>query len=572
MSVSTGAVVGRPTVTAVTLSKTSNILVGERLTATASVDNNGAPGVTTTYQWKRGGNNISGATGQTYLTVQNDAGLALSVTVTARSSNGKEHSLTSANTSAILSGTPAVTAVTLSKSSSVVIGDSITATATVNNNGAPGVAIFYQWRRGSTVISGATGQSYIAEQVDAGLPLSVTVTARSSNGNSDNRTSASTNPVLSGTPAVTAVALSKTSNIAVGDNITASATVNNNGAPGVTLSYQWRSGVTNISGATGQSYIARSNDLGSALSVIVTATSSNGRSGSLLSGRTDPVTGTPVVTAVNLQSNSTTILVGDRVTATAIVNNNGAPGVTTTWQWLRNGAAISGATGQSYTAVEADARHPLSVMATARSTNGSSSSLRSASTSPVSVPPTPVVTSVTMDKTSNISPSDVITATAVVNNNTAPGVTISYQWQRSGSNISGATGRSYTVGTGDMGRTLSVTATARSSNGQSSSRPSAESRPVNILPTPDVYGLGLEPHVWVGKRVTVTPSVRENGAPNVTLHYQWRRGSTNISGATNQSYTATNNDVGFALIVTVTARSSNGTSDSMWISTGIVER
>lgn len=43
--------------------------------------------------------------------------------------------------------------------------------------------------------------------------------------------------------------------------------------------------------------------------------------------------------------------------------------------------------------------------------------------------------------------------------------TFTYQWRAAGSNIAGATGQTYTVASGDVGKTIQVVVTARNSTG-----------------------------------------------------------------------------------------------------------
>jgi hypothetical protein len=75
-----------------------------------------------------------------------------------------------------------------------------TLTANTNALGGSGT-ISYQWRRGENNINGATGSAYIAQSVDAGSTISVTVTR---SGNSGSITSAPTgiivNPGVNQTP------------------------------------------------------------------------------------------------------------------------------------------------------------------------------------------------------------------------------------------------------------------------------------------------------------------------------------------------------------------------------------
>ena len=65
------------------LSITGTAKYGETLAAVASLTNAGTP----TYQWQRGGNVISGATGSTYILTESDIGYTITATATASGSN-----------------------------------------------------------------------------------------------------------------------------------------------------------------------------------------------------------------------------------------------------------------------------------------------------------------------------------------------------------------------------------------------------------------------------------------------------------------------------------------------------
>ncbi len=84
---------------AVTISGTPT--QGQTLTAVTSTiaDPDGLG--TFSYQWKRGGTDITGATGSTYVLTQDDVGAAITVTVSWTDDGGTDESLTSAPTAAV---------------------------------------------------------------------------------------------------------------------------------------------------------------------------------------------------------------------------------------------------------------------------------------------------------------------------------------------------------------------------------------------------------------------------------------------------------------------------------------
>jgi hypothetical protein len=154
-------------------------------------------------------------------------------------------------------------------------------------------------------------------------------------------------------------------------------------------------------------------------------------------------------------------------------------------------------------------------------------------------------------------------------------MTFDYRWlrcDRNGNNcsrISGATSTTFTVRSGDAGRTLRVLVRARNAQGSSEARSAAllivtPSRPRNTT-RPTISGPPQE-----GQTLTANVGAWAGTAP-ITYSFQWRRcnagGSScgSVSGATGQTYVPTAQDVGNTLRVRVTARNIAGsrTADSL---------
>jgi hypothetical protein len=140
----------------------------------------------------------------------------------------------------------------------------------------------------------------------------------------------------------------------------------------------------------------------------------------------------------------------------------------------------------------------------------------------------------------------------------------SYQWQRdtgSGwSNISGATGQTYTPGVADLDATLQVIVSATDANGTApaTSSPTAavlSGAPVNAT-APTITGSSLKQGVALSVAVgTWNPAAK-------TYSYQWLRntdaGWVAITGATAASYTPGTADLGAQLEVQLTAHNPYG--------------
>jgi hypothetical protein len=157
-----------------------------------------------------------------------------------------------------------------------------------------------------------------------------------------------------------------------------------------------------------------------------------------------------------------------------------------------------------------------------------------------------------------------------------------YQWllcDQNGQNcnqIAGASSSTYKVRAGDAGSTLQVTVTGMTSAGsaQASSAPTAvvqaaTSAPANTV-APAISGSAV-----VGQALTAS-SGSWSGSPAPSFSDQWSQcdqngqNCTQISGATNSTYTVQNGDLGFTLEVTVTATNSAGSSQASSAATGTV--
>jgi large repetitive protein len=143
--------------------------VGSTLTANTGTWT-GSP--TFTYQWKRDGVPISGATGSTYVVSSADAGHTLIVTVTGTNANGST-SADSAPTATVTSGNPVNTvAPTVTSSTGLYTVGSVLSCDTGSWSGAS--SFTYQWQRSSSPtgatgwsdIGGATTNSYAIQSAD----------------------------------------------------------------------------------------------------------------------------------------------------------------------------------------------------------------------------------------------------------------------------------------------------------------------------------------------------------------------------------------------------------------------
>lgn len=140
----------------------------------------GNPTPTYTYQWRRGGSPIGGATSASYTVVSADVGQSITVTVTATNVAGSASA-----TSAAVTGQAAAVAPTNSVapaiSGSPTVGSTLTS-STGTWAGTPTPTYTYQWNRAGSPISGQTASTYTVVSADIGQNITVTVTATNTAG------------------------------------------------------------------------------------------------------------------------------------------------------------------------------------------------------------------------------------------------------------------------------------------------------------------------------------------------------------------------------------------------------
>ncbi|ATC63731.1 hypothetical protein CMV30_07065 [Nibricoccus aquaticus] len=202
--------------------------------ATFTVAATGAPAPT--YQWKKNGTDITGATSATYTIASPVIGDAGSYTVVVTNATS---AVTSSAAALTLASLPVITTQPVSISGAIGQSASFSVVAT----GVP--APTYQWKKGGIDITGATGASYaIASPVvgDAGTYTVVVTNAAGS------VTSNAATLTLGSLPAIT------TQPAAVSVNVGTTATFSVIASGTGPLTYQWQKNSVNISGATSTSY------------------------------------------------------------------------------------------------------------------------------------------------------------------------------------------------------------------------------------------------------------------------------------------------------------------------------
>ena len=148
--------------------------------------------------------------------------------------------------------------------------------------------------------------------------------------------------------------------------------------------------------------------------------------------------------------------------------------------------------------------------------------------------------------------------------------TITYQWQRDGVDITGATGASYVLTADDVGTDITVILNFTDEGNTDEVVASAAVVPQagNADPTGTVT---VEGEAVAGQTLiaNISAVADADGIQTGTIAYQWQRGGVDISGATAASYLVTADDVG-ADITVILSYTDDGDTDEMLTSAAVV--
>ncbi|WP_020526091.1 immunoglobulin domain-containing protein [Cytophaga aurantiaca] len=526
-----------PSVTA-TVSPTGAICAGTSITFTATPTNGGAAPI---YQWNKGGTPIASATNATYTTTGAVNGDVYTVTLTSNATCASPTTATSTGITITVNPavTPSVTA-TVSPTGAICAGTSVTFTATPTNGGAGPI---YQWNKGGVAITGATNATYTTTTAANGDSYTVTLTSNATCASPATATSSAivmtVNPVL--VPAVS-IAVSPTGSICAGTSITFTATPTNGGA---TPGYQWKKGGTNIAGATNATFTTTAAANGDVYTVTLTSNAACASPTTATStGITITVNPTLVPSVTTVVSPTGAICAGTSITFTAAPTNGGTP----TYQWRKNTTPIASATNATYTTTGAVNNDSYDVVMTSNATCASPTTATSTAIVVTVNPALVPNVATTVSPTGAICAGTSVTFTATPTNG---GTTPTYQWNKNGTNIAGATNATYTTTAAANGDSYTVTLT---SNATCASPTTATSTAIVMTVNPilpvSVSIATPSTTICTGTSVTFTATPTNGGAAPT---YQWRKGGVNIASATNATYTTTTAANGDSYTVVLTS-------------------
>ncbi|MCR1782128.1 carboxypeptidase regulatory-like domain-containing protein [Nocardioides carbamazepini] len=492
--------------------------------------------VTRAYTWLRD-DRPTGVTGTSYPLAAADLGARISV----RASASKDAYVTASASSAVTE--EVALGVIVNQSSAALSGiprAGETLTADPGTWHPADVTPRYQWLRDGQPIGGGTEQTYLLTEADATHAVSVEVTATKT-------AYAPTGSTSSATPRVTYGLIANTTAPSVGGTIRVGQMLSVD--PGawstddLTLAYHWlRDGQP--TGATGDSYQLAAADLDHEISVRVEATRADYDPGSATSAAVGPIA-LGHFASIAPPSVEGTPQVGGRL---SIAGNSWEPTPqAATYQWLRDGDPIDGATETSYLPGPADVDGRISVEVRVTRDAYEPAVLRSEDTTAVALGQLDNTEEPTISGSARVGK----TLSASAGAWAPAGVTPAYQWRRDGEPIGGATASTYLLVPADANARITVAVTATLEGYAASPAVSPEVGPVTYdvvtsLAPPSVTGTAR-----VGETLTATDG---DWAPTGTAAaYQWLRDGSPIPGATARTRVLRAADLGARISVEVTA-------------------
>ena len=573
-------------------------------------DEDGLDAVTFSYQWLAGDDAIPGATGSTYTLVEADAGKAISVEVSFTDDAGNGETLISEATDAVAAApqpnNPATGAPAISGTAQV--GETLTAdtSGVADEDGLDAVTFSYQWLSDDADIAGAAGSTYTPVEADEGKTVKVQVSFTDDGGNDETLTSAATEGVAGNKESLTS------KDVAVWSAIMT--------VEWVYQGYGYYSTDTKKAGALspasfnvdGTTYtvkmvetqgwwtyigVDRELPFDFVLELDGTRFASGDASFSsysygniyrwegtglslsdgdavevrLLSAFEDETavnsaaTGAPIV--------SGTVQVGEALTAdtSGVADADGLDNAAFSYQWLAGDTEVAGATGSTYTLVEADESKAIKVQVSFTDDAGNDETLTSAATDAVAAattPNSPATGQPTISGTAQVGEMLTADTSGVADEDGLDNAVFNYQWLADDAAIAGATGSTYTLAEADEGKAIKVQVSFTDDANNEETLTSAATDAVAAASQPNNPATGapaISGTAQVGETLTADTSgiADADGLDNAAFSHQWLADGIDISGATGSTYTLTDSDEGKAIKVRLSFTDDGGNDETL---------
>ena len=577
--------------------------VGQTLTADTSAidDEDGLENAVFRYQWFASKSGVIlallGETSSTYTLAPTDEGYTFQVRVSFTDDADNQESLTSEATVAVAATVP-----TAPQSLSVATGDQdqeleASWQAPSSNGGSAVTGYKVQWKEATDSwdteadVSEATetGTTYTITSLTGGVEYAVRVIATNDAGDGPASTEAKGTPAggvseqvvepensaptglpgISGTPQVDQTLTADTSPIDDEDGLT-----------NATFEYQWIAGGTDIGGATGSTYTLTASEQGLTIQVRVTFTDDADNEETLTSEATVAVAaaGPASLTAgfhdlpdshdgstaftfrvlfsedvgisyVNMRDDAFSLSEGDVTGARRVDGRNDLWEITVEPD-DNSDVGITLPVNRSCTTTGAICTREDSPR---QLTNSPTATV----TGPAEAPPTntSAAGAPTISGTPQVEQTLTADTSSITDEDGLTNVSYSYQWIGGGSDISGATGSTYTLTASEQGKTIQVRVTFTDDADNEETLTSEATVAVAAAANREATGqptIGGTPQVEETLTADTANIADQDGLTSVSYSYQWIAGGSDIDGATGSTYTLTSSEQGKTIQVRVT--------------------
>ena len=289
-------------------------------------------------------------------------------------------------------------------------------------------------------------------------------------------------------------------------------------------------------------------------------------------------TGPPAISGITHTGQTLT------VDTSGIVDADGLTNVSYSYQWIRSDGNIdtdiAGETASTYTLVSADEGKTIKVRVSFTDDADNQETLTSAATAAVAARPnSPATGAPTISGTAQAGETLTADTSGIADADGLTNVSFSYQWIRNDGNtdtdIDGATGSTYEVSDDDVGKAIRVQVTFNDGRDSQESLTSAATAEVTARPNSPATGAPtISGTAQVDETLTaLTNGISdEDGLTNPTYSYQWiRSDNVEIAGATNSTYTLSDEDEGKAIKVKVSFTDDDDNEETLTsAATGVV--
>ena len=447
-------------------------------------------------------------------------------------------------------------------SGTVQVGETLTANTSgiADSDGLSNVQYEYQWLADDIAIAGATGSTYTLTDSEESKAITVQVSFTDDTGNDESLTSAATDAVTAeptpNSPATGVLAITGAAQVGETLTVYSFGIEDADGLTNAVFSYQWvrndGSSNSDIAGATNATYTLAAADEGKVIQVRVSFPDDEGNGETLTSAATDSVSAAPApnTPATGAPTISGTAQVGEMLEAhtSGIADQDGLTNPVFTYQWLADDAAIAGATGSTYTLIEADEGKSIKVQVSFPDDAGNEESLTSAATVAVSTAPSsnsPETGTPTISGTAQVGETLTADTSSIADADGMEDTVLAFLWWVKNNETEWSRVRlveyegTYRIEPRDVGKTITVMVRFRDDQDNMEYRESAPTDTVEAAPNTAASGqptiIGI---VRAGETLTADTSGigDENGLESAAFAYQWLADQAEIPRATGSTY------------------------------------